>query len=166
MLIQAGGGGVGGFAVQLAHHAGARVIATASKSKHRYVRDLGADVVIDYRAADFRTVVRRVCPDGVDVAFDTVGAAVQERSAEVVCPGGVLVSILAFADQAGIRARGVEPKYVFVAPNGAQLAKLTQLIEAGELRTHVRQIFALSDAARAHALIEKGHTRGKIVLRV
>lgn len=160
-LIHAAAGGVGGFAVQLAKLAGARVIATASKGKHAYVRELGADEVIDYRAVDFRKMVR-----DVDVAFDTVGGETQGNSAEVVKRGGVLVSILAFGDADAIRKRGVEPRYVFVRPNGAQLRKLARLFEAGKLQTKIAKVFPLRDAAKAHALIEQGHTTGKIVLRV
>jgi len=166
VLIHAAAGGVGGFAVQLAKERGARVLATASAAKHDYVRGLGADEVVDYQGVDFRKAIRKLCPDGVDVVFDTVGGAVQTRSAEVVKRGGVLVSILAFADTAAIEKRGVRPEYVFVCPNGKQLAKLTELAEAGRLRTRVEQVFPLKDAAKAHALIEAGHSTGKIVLRI
>ena len=161
VLIHAAGGGVGGFAVQLAKLAGARVIATASKGKHDYVKSLGADEVIDHRAVDFRRVVR-----DVDVAFDTVGGETQQHSAEVVRRGGVLVSILALENAEAIRKRGVEPKYVFVRPNAAQLRRLTTWLEAGKLRTTIAKVFPLRDAAKAHALIERGHVTGKIVLEV
>ena len=161
VLIHAAAGGVGGFAVQLAKQAGAYVIATASQAKHAYVKSLGADEVIDYRAVDFRQAVR-----DVDVAFDTVGGETQVKSTDVVRKGGVLVSILAFVDAEAVRKKGVEPKYVFVAPNGRQLAKLTKLIEAGKLRTKIAKVFPLKAAAKAHALIEQGHTTGKIVLKI
>lgn len=161
VLIHAAGGGVGGFAVQLAKWAGAHVIATASRPKHRYVKELGADEIVDYREVDFRKAVPKV-----DVAFDTVGGKVQLQTADVVREGGVLVSILALEHADAIRQRGVEPKYVFVAPNRAQLMKLTKLCEDGKLRTHIAKVFPLRQAAKAHALIEKGHVMGKLVLEV
>ena len=166
VLIHAAAGGVGGFAVQLARWKGARVVATASAANHGYVRALGAHELIDYRAEDFVTATRRLFPDGVDVVFDTVGGAVQMRSAEVVRNGGVLVSILAFQDEAGVRTRGVEPRYVFVSPNAGQLKRLARLVEAGKFKPCVGTRLPLAEASRAHELIESQHTRGKIVLEV
>lgn len=166
VLIHAAAGGVGGFAVQLARWKGARVIATASAANHDYVRSLGAHQVIDYQQDDFVAAVRRAVPDGVDVAYDTVGGDVQQRSALAVRKGGVLVSILAFADEAAVRANGVEPRYVFVAPNAGQLKRLAQLIERGKLKVHLAARLPLAEAARAHEMIETRHTRGKIVLEI
>ena len=166
MLIHAAAGGVGGFAVQLAKQRGAYVIATASRAKHRYVLSLGADEVIDYRAIDFRKAVRDLHPGGVDAAFDTVGGEVQRHSAEIVRRGGVLVSILPFEDPSAVKRRGVRPAYVFVAPHARQLQALARLAEQGRLRTQIAKVFPLDQAAQAQALIERGHTTGKIVLRV
>lgn len=166
VLIHAGAGGVGGFAVQLAREAGARVISTASARNHAYVRDLGAEVVVDYPNADFVQVVRAAVPEGVDVAFDTVGGDVQVRSAGVVKPGGTLVSILAYADEAALQAKGIKTRYVFVAPNRRQLDRLARLAERGKLRVRLAAELPLEQAARAHELIESRHTCGKIVLRV
>ena len=165
-LIHAAAGGVGGFAVQLARWKGARVIATASAANHDYVRSLGAHRVVDYRTDDVAAAVRDFAPDGVDVAYDTVGGEVQQRSAAMVRSGGVLVSILAFVDAEAVRARGVEPKYVFVAPSAPQLARLAGLIERGRLKVTLAARLPLEEAARAHEMIETGHTRGKIVLTV
>lgn len=166
VLIHAAAGGVGGYAVQLARWKGARIIATASAANHDYVRGLGAHAVVDYRQGDFVSAVRAWAPEGVDVVYDTVGGEVQQRSAEVVKPGGVLVSILALADEAAVRARGVQPRYVFVAPNGGQLKRLARLAEAGKLKVTLAARLPLREAARAHELIEAGHTRGKIVLEI
>lgn len=166
VLIHAAAGGVGGFAVQLARWKGARVIATASAANHDYVRGLGAHEVVDYRTDDVAAAVRRFAPAGVDVAYDTVGGEVQQRSAELVRPGGVLVSILAYADAETVRARGVEPKYVFVAPSAPQLARLAGLIERGRLKVTIAARLPLEQAAQAHEMIETGHTRGKLVLAV
>lgn len=164
VLIHAGAGGVGGFAVQLAKNAGAYVIATASAKNHVYVRDLGADEVIDYTQIDFREIMNAGHPGGVDVVFDTVGGDVQKRSADVIKPGGVLVSILAYEDEEAIKARGILTRYVFVAPNRDQLRELAVLFDAGRFKTHLAAVFPLDQAAEAHRRIETGHTVGKLVL--
>ena len=166
VLIHAGAGGVGGFAIQLAKHAGCWVAATASAANRDYVRSLGADEVIDYTAVDFRPAVRSMLPVGVDVAYDTVGGDVQDRSAEVVRPGGVLVSILAFRDREAIEARGVSARYLFVSPNVEQLDKLAALFERGALRTRVSRVWPLEQAIEAHRQIQTGHTAGKLVLSI
>lgn len=166
VLIHAAAGGVGGFGVQLAHSRGARVIATASAPNRDYVRGLGADAVVDYTKGDFRDAVRRLAPGGVDVAFDTVGGDVQSRSGDVVKPGGILVSILAYQDEAALKAKGIRTAYVFVAPSSAQLDAIAELAQQRKFRTHLAAVLPLEQAARAHEMIETRHTRGKIVLRV
>lgn len=166
VLIHAGAGGTGGYGIQLARHAGARVITTASAANHDYVRARGADAVIDYTREDFRVAVRRWAPAGLDLAYDTVGGEVQVRSAEVVRPGGLLVSLIAFADAAALQALGIRTQYLFVRPQTAQLDELARLAEAGVVTPDVTAVLPLADAARAHELIERGHTRGKIALRV
>lgn len=163
VLIHAAAGGVGGFAVQLARWKGARVIATASRANHDYVKALGADEVIDYSAVDFVEAVRSFAPQGVDVAYDTVGEDVQVRSTGVVRKGGVLVTILAPRPEAQ-SAKGIRLQYVFVAPNAAQLKRLAALADAGILKTHLAAVLPLAHAAEAHRMIQTGHTRGKIVL--
>lgn len=166
VLIHAAAGGVGGFAVQLAKSRGADVVGTASARNHDYVRSLGADLVIDYTSGDFRSAVRRAYPDGVDIAFDTVGGAVQAQSADVIKPGGVLVSLLAYANEAALQAKGIRTKYVFVSPNGSQLEDIRSLIDQGQLKTHLAAVLSLDQVAKAHELVESGHTRGKIVLKI
>lgn len=166
VLVHAGAGGTGGFAVQLARHAGARIIATASAPNHDYVRGLGAHEAIDYTRVDFRDAVRDAAPQGVDLVYDTVGGDVQVRSADVVKPGGMLVSILAFADEAALQQKGIQTRYLFVRPVAEHLDALARLIEAGHLRTHLARVLPWTEAAAAHELIEGGHTRGKIVLRI
>ncbi|MGA1530584.1 MAG: NADP-dependent oxidoreductase [Kiritimatiellia bacterium] len=166
VLVHAGAGGVGGFAIQLAKLRGAHVITTASAVNHPYVHGLGADEVIDYTTMDFREAVRAVHPDGVDVVYDTVGGEVQLKSAEVIKPGGTMVSILAYADEAAIQAKGIHTHYVFVSPNNDQLAELAQLYDEQKLSTRIAAEFPLSEAAEAHRRIESGHTAGKMVLRI
>ena len=166
VLIHAGAGGTGGYGLQLARHAGARVITTARAVNHDYVRARGADAAVDYTQEDFRVAVRRWAPGGVDLAYDTLGGEVQVRSAEVVRPGGLLVSLIAFADASALQARGIRTQYLFVRPQAAQLDELARLAEAGVVTPDVTAVLPLADAARAHEMIESGHTRGKIALRV
>jgi NADPH:quinone reductase-like Zn-dependent oxidoreductase len=164
VLIHAAAGGVGGFAVQLARIRGARVIATASAPHHDYVRNLGAQDVIDYTREDFVAAVRRRYLEGVEVAFDTVGGDVQSRSAAAVRKGGILVSLLAFQQEASLQALGIRTRYVFVTPGATQLRRLAAWVDRGVLRTHLAVQLPLEEAARAHELIESRHTQGKIVL--
>jgi len=162
VLVHAGAGGVGQFAIQLARRAGARVIATASASNHELLRRLGADVVIDYRSADFAAGL-----EGVDVVLDTVGGPTREKSWPVLREGGILVAIaMPPPDEAIARRRGVRTAMVTVVPNGGRLAEIARLIDAGELAVMIDSEFPLEQAEKAHRRIEQGHARGKIVLRV
>lgn len=157
ILVHAAAGGVGSMAVQLAKAKGAYVIGTASARNADFLRELGVDEVIDYQTTRFEEVVR-----DVDVVFDTIGGETQERSFQVLKPGGVLVSSVspppAFA--------GVNVAMVGVQPNAAQLDEIRQLIDAGKVKPFVETILPLSEVRRAHELSKSGRTRGKIVLRV
>lgn len=166
VLIHAGAGGVGGFAIQMAKHAGAFVIATASRNNHPYVRELGADVVIDYTQVDFRDATLSAFPGGLDFVYDTVGGDVQTRSADILKPGGMLVSLLAFQQEDALKARGVQTRYVFVSPNRDQLIQIARLIDEGHIRVKLAAELPLEKAADAHRMIESQHTSGKIVLRI
>jgi len=165
ILIHAGAGGVGGYAIQLAKNAGAWVITTASGKNHDYVKDLGADEVIDYSKEDFVSVLRKRHPEGIDAVFDTVGGEVQKKSAEVLKKGGRLTSLLAL-DKKYLEGMGVIPGYVFVRPDAQQLSELGRLAESGKLRVLITQVLPLEEAAEAHRLLERGHGRGKLVLKV
>ena len=161
VLIHAGAGGVGHFAVQIAKARGARVIATASERNHDFLRQLGADEVIDYRAQRFEEAVK-----GADVVLDAVGGDTLTRSFAVLKPGGFLVTIAGspsrdLAQQHNVRAAGI-----LVRPDGAQLATLAAMIEAGEIVPHVSVTLPLEQVAKAHEMSESGRTRGKIVLIV
>src|SRR6266480_7497225 len=161
-LIQGGAGGVGVFAVQLARWAGAQVIATASARNRDFLHELGASVVIDYTTTRFEEVVQ-----GVDFVFDTVGGDTLHRYWQVVKPGGVLVSVVSprpsFAEAKG---HGVRPVWFVVQPNREQLVRIGALIDEGKLRPIIDTVLPLSQARQAYEQGEKGHTRGKIVLRV
>jgi len=161
-LIHGGGGGVGHVAVQLAKAQGARVIATASAGKAAFVRDLGADEVIDYTAVDFAEVV-----PGVDLVFDLIGGPVGERSLGVLRPGGTLLTSVQHSDpvfKARVEEAGFRFIGVAVEPDAPALTELASLADAGKLRVHVEHALPLEEAAKAHELIETGHTKGKIVL--
>jgi NADPH2:quinone reductase len=161
VLIHAAAGGVGGFAVQLAHHAGAEVWGTASERNHDYLRALGCDHPIDYHKEDFRHVAA-----GMDVIYDCVGGLPLERSPEALAPGGRLVSIVDPVLCAKFAEQGIAAHYVFVSPNGAQLRLLADLVAQGKFKTEIAITFPLEKAAEAQKLIESQHTRGKIVLTV
>ncbi len=156
VLIHGAAGGVGIFAVQLARWREAHVIATASTTNGDFVRGLGADEVIDYRAVRFEDVVR-----DVDVVFDTVGGETLARSWSVLKPGGTLVTIAAAGEQAA--APRVREAFFIVEANRTQLAEVARLIDAGALRVIVGAVFALANGRRAY---ECRPLHGKSVLRV
>jgi NADPH:quinone reductase-like Zn-dependent oxidoreductase len=144
ILVHGGAGGVGVFAVQLAHWAGARVMATAPAHNKDFLRDLGADEIIDDTTAHFEEVVR-----GVDFVFDTVGADTLQRSS--------------FAEAKG---HDMRPVWFVVEPNREQLVTIGALIDEGKVRPVIDTVLSLSQARQAYEQGAKGHTRGKIVLRV
>jgi NADPH:quinone reductase-like Zn-dependent oxidoreductase len=167
MLIHAGAGGVGHFAVQFAAFFGAHVIATGSERNTSWLRGLGAAEVIDYSTSRFEDAV-----GGIDAVIDLIGNVKDDtasRSLTVLRPGGIIVNgpsgswptMTEEAAAAGVRATGYQ-----VAPDGSTLAIISRMLESGDLRVHLDRVLDLEDVAEAHRLIEQGHTRGKIVLRV
>jgi NADPH:quinone reductase-like Zn-dependent oxidoreductase len=162
VLVHAGAGGVGLFAVQLARRAGARVIATASAANHELLRRLGAEVLIDYRTADFAVGLK-----DIDVVLDTAGGQARERSWPVLRSGGILVAIaMPPPDAAAAERHGVRTAMASVTPHGERLAQIARLIDAGELEVVIDSEFPLAQAADAHRRIEQRHARGKIILRL
>lgn len=161
VLIHGGSGGVGVFAIQIAKARGAKVIATASAANQEFMRELGADRVLDYNATKFEEVVK-----DVDVVLDSVGGETLKRSYAVVKKGGIIVSLLEPPDKAELEAREIRGTAFMVSPNAGLLSDLTKLVEAKKLKPVVSKTFPLAEAAKAHEAIETGHTRGKIVLRV
>jgi NADPH:quinone reductase-like Zn-dependent oxidoreductase len=159
VLVLAGGGGVGGFAVQIAAALGAHVVATASTEKLDYVRSLGAEQVVDYRTTAFERAV-----SDFDVVFDLLGEETQARAWHVLKPGGVLVSAVAVPAQDELAARGVRAARVGVRADGGQLRRIAELIDAGRIRVHVEATYPLAQAAQAIERVKGGRTRGKIVL--
>jgi NADPH:quinone reductase-like Zn-dependent oxidoreductase len=161
ILIQGGAGGVAGFGIQLAKHLGAKVITTASKGNHAYVRGLGADEVIDYNAEDF-TQVGPIC----DVVFDTVGGDVQVASYTVLKPGGKLVWIAPAPEGFRPALTDVETLRPNVLRGRAYLERMLHLLEVGAVRAPTIVRYKLSDAAEAHRVSEARHLQGKLVFEV
>ena len=162
-LIHGAGGGVGSMAVQFARHRGAKVIATASADKIAFVKSLGADAVIDYRAAPFEQAVR-----DVDFVLDVIAGDTQARSWQTLRANGVLVSTIPPAPvlPPEFAAQGVQGRGVAVAPNPAQLHEIADLIDAGKIKTVVGKTLPLEQAQTAHEMGEQGKVQGKIVLQI
>ncbi|NBE96186.1 NADP-dependent oxidoreductase [Nonomuraea sp. KC401] len=164
VLIHAAAGGVGHLAVQLAKHLGAYVIGTARRSKHAFVRKLGADEVIDYTEEDFAETVR-----DVDLVIDSIGGDYGSRSLRTLRDGGILAQLNPEPDEDLVRRageRGIWAGFVLVEPDNAGMETIAELAEAGRLGAEVATVLPLEQAARAHELGESNRTTGKIVLSV
>ena len=161
VLIHAGSGGVGHFAVQFAAIRGAHVTSTASRDNLDFVRQLGAETVIDYTSQRFEDLV-----SDCDMVFDLVGGDTRKRSWAVLRRGGILVSTLGQPDEDEAAQRGVRAKGYMAQPNASQLADIIGLIEQGKVRPVVTRTFGLDEAAAAQRFLEKQHPRGKVVLAV
>ncbi|WP_284315873.1 NADP-dependent oxidoreductase [Labrys miyagiensis] len=185
VLIHAGSGGVGTIAIQLAKHLGAHVATTTSTANIALVKGLGADVVVDYKKDDFEKVLQ-----GYDVVLNSLGKDTLEKSLAVLKPGGKLISISGppdpdFARQngsgwllqqvmrllsSGIRRkskrRGIRYSFHFMTANGGQLAKITSLIEAGDIRPVMDRVFPFERTNEALAYVETGRAKGKVVVTV
>ncbi len=162
VFVHAAAGGVGGFAVQLARVAGAEVIASASAQNADYVLGLGANEVIDFRVDSAEPYM-----GSVDLVFDLVGGDASIRSLALLKPGAALVAVA--APSQALREQGEKlgrrVLSLQVRPDGAQLARIAALIDAGKVTTTVAAVFPLAEASAAQELSKLGHTRGKIILR-
>ncbi|EPD42816.1 hypothetical protein HMPREF9701_01528 [Delftia acidovorans CCUG 274B] len=185
VFIQAGSGGVGTFAIQLARHLGATVATTTSAANFDLVRGLGADVVIDYRTQDFEDVLH-----DYDVVLNSQDGKTLGKSLRVLKGGAKLISISGPPDPAfgrniaapafvrlvmrllssGIRrrarGRGIDYSFVFMKADGGQLREITRLIEAGAIRPVVDKVFAFESTNEALAYAEAGHAKGKVVIKI
>ncbi len=183
VLVHAGSGGVGTYAIQLAKHLGATVATTTGAGNVDWVRELGADVVIDYRKQDFEQVVA-----GFDVVLDSQGGDTLAKSLRVLKPGGIAIGIAGppdpdFARQLGklfpllpvmallsLRTRraahhhDVRYSFLFMRASGAQLERITELIDAGALRPVVERTYPFDEAPQALAHAEGGRSKGKVVI--
>lgn len=185
VFIQAGSGGVGTFAIQLAKHLGATVATTASAASTDLMKSLGADVVVDYRKDDFEKVLQ-----GYDVVVNSQDAKTLEKSLRVLKPGGKLISISGPPDpefarkqglnivlklvlrllSLGIRRRakraGVDYSFLFMWAQGDQLSRITSLIETGVIRPVMDRTFPFEQNNEALAYVETGRAKGKVVVKV
>ena len=185
VFIQAGSGGVGTFAIQLAKHLGATVATTTSAANAALVKSLGADVVIDYRTQDFEDVL-----SNYDVVLNSQNATTLEKSLRVLKMGGKLISISGPPDpefgkqigapalvrlvmrllSAGIRrrakSRGVAYSFLFMKASGSELSEITRLFEAGVIRPVVDRVFPFESTNEAFAYVEAGRAKGKVVVKL
>src|SRR5262245_34935992 len=161
ILIQGGAGGVAGFAIQLAKHIGARVITTASAANIGYVRELGADEVIDYTTTDFRQAV-----SNCDAVFDTVGGDVALRSFAVLKSGGRAAFIASGAQAPKSPRSDVRSLRPAVGRDRAHLERILELQATKAVRVPELRVFPLRDAVEAQRISEGRHFRGKLVLQV
>jgi NADPH:quinone reductase-like Zn-dependent oxidoreductase len=185
VLIHAGAGGVGTFAIQLAKHLGATVATTTSAGNADLVKRLGADLIIDYRRQDFEKVL-----NGYDVVLASLDGETLHKSLDVLRRGGKLISLSgppdpAFAKAAGLnvvlalvmrllslrirrraKARGVTYSFLYMRANGAQLAGITKLVEAGAIRPVIDRVVLFEATDRALAELGDGRTKGKVVIEV
>ena len=185
LLIHAGSGGIGTFAIQLAKYIGAHVATTTSAKNAALVKELGADEIINYREEDF---VEKI--DDYDVVFDTMGGTIRERSFQVLKHGGRLVSISGLPDPKSAKKRGfpfwirivlgikdrksmrwarkkdIDYQFLSIQPNGRQLHQITELIEAKHIRSVLDTVYPFDEVKKAIAHVEAGHSRGKVVVKI
>ena len=185
VLIHAGSGGVGTFAIQLAKHVGAIVATTTSTANLEWVKRLGADIVIDYKKDDFETTLR-----DYDAVLDTQGGETLEKSLRVLRPGGKLISISGppdpdFAKEIGAtwivglamrllsarirrsaKRHHVSYSFLFMRPSGDQLREIGSLIDSGAIRPVVDRVYPFESTKEALAYVEKGRAKGKVIVKV
>jgi NADPH:quinone reductase-like Zn-dependent oxidoreductase len=161
VLIHGGSGGVGHFAIQIAKARGAKVIAKASTANQDFLKQMGANIAIDYTKSKFEDIAK-----DVDVVLDTVGQDTLERSYNVVKKGGIIVSIVDKPKQAQLDAHGIRGVTIRSAPNADVLEQLARLVDANEITPVVSRTFPLTEVAKGQEQIAIGHTRGKLVIPV
>lgn len=185
ILIHAGSGGVGTFAIQLAKRMGAFVATTASDKGYELVKSLGADLIINYKKENFEELLT-----GYDAVFDTLGGDVLEKSFRILKPGGQIVSVSGmpnarFGKEANLGwmktamlsivsrkitalERKTQTKYhfLFMKASGAQLKILTEMIEAGQIKPVIDKVYQLKDTAQAFDYLESGRAKGKVIVKV
>lgn len=161
VLIHGASGGVGMFAVPIAKFKGAKVFATASTANQDFLKELGADVPIDYKTQKFEDIAK-----DVDVVIDGVGGETLARSYPIVKKGGIIVSLSDRIDKAQLEKYGIRGMGEVVQNNGDELAQIGKLIDEKKIKVVVSETFPLADASKAQSKADLGHTRGKIVLKV
>lgn len=185
ILIHAGSGGVGSIAIQLAKHLGANVATTTSASNADWVKDLGADIVLDYKTTNFADVL-----SDYDVVFDTQGGKTLEHSLQVLKPNGIVVSIagppdknmaqaiganwimskiiplLSLSIRAKAKKRGIHYHFLFMQPNGEQLSRIAELVETQKMVPVLDRVYDFTEFSQAFQHVDGGHTKGKVVVNI
>ncbi len=161
VLIHGGSGGVGSFAIQIAKARGAKVIATASTPNQDLLKQLGADVTVDYTKTKFEEVAK-----DVDVVLDPVGKDTLARSYSVVKKSGIVVSLVSRVDQAELDKHKIRGTPIAAKPNADELAEITKLIDQKKIKPIVSQVMPLMEAVKADEQAATHHTRGKIVIKI
>ena len=161
ILIHGGSGGVGSFAIQIAKAQGARVFATASTANQDLLKELGADVPIDYTKTKFEDVAK-----DVDAVLDSVGRETLARSYGVVKKGGIVLDLVGRPDPAELEKHEIRGAAIWVRPDARDLTEIAHLIDAGKIKPVVTQVLPLSEAIAAERQAETHHTRGKVVLQI
>jgi NADPH:quinone reductase-like Zn-dependent oxidoreductase len=161
VLIHGGSGGVGSMAIQIAKARGAKVIATASTPNQDLLKELGADLAIDYTKTKFEEMAK-----DVDVVLDPVGHDTLERSYAVVKKGGFIATLVSRLDQEKMEAHGIRGASIAVRPNAEEQGEITKLIETKKVKPVVTQVLPLTEAVKALQQAATHHTRGKMVLKV
>lgn len=185
VFIQAGSGGVGTIAIQLAKYLGATVATTASAKSNNFLKELGADIIIDYKNSDFEDRL-----NDYDVVLNSQDKKTLEKSVRVLKPGGKLISIsgpptpdfareiqlpwlvraIIFLMSSGIRKKAkrhnIDYSFLFMRAEGEQLAKITTLIEAGEIKPVIDKVFAFDSGNEALSYVESGRAKGKVVIKI
>ena len=179
VLIHAGSGGVGSFAVQYAKAKGAYVYTTTSTSNVKWVKELGADRVIDYKTEDYKSIAK-----DVDVVFDTLGKNYSLESFEVVKTGGIVVSVVGPLDEASAKMFGMadyklpeelanasneknaEYKFIFMHPNGEHLNEIKSLVEDGKIKPIIDKVYPFAESVQAFTNLATGRAKGKIVIKI
>jgi NADPH:quinone reductase-like Zn-dependent oxidoreductase len=179
VLIHAGSGGVGSFAIQYAKSKGAYVYTTTSTDNVEWVKELGADRVIDYKKEDYKVIVKNT-----DIVFDTLGGNYTNEAFEVFKHGGKVVSVVGPLDEASAQIFGMadyklsetlaklssdknaEYKFIFMHPNGAHLSEIKSLIEDEKIKPIIDTIYSFSDSIKAFEHLASGRAKGKIVIKI
>jgi NADPH:quinone reductase-like Zn-dependent oxidoreductase len=161
ILVHGGSGGVGSFAVQIAKARGARVIATASTANQDLLKQLGADMAVDYTKMKFEDVAK-----DVDAVLDPVGKETLARSYDVVKKGGIVMSLVARPDPVELKKHGIRGAGISVRPDAHDLTEIAHLIDAGKVKPIVTEVLPLGEAIAAQQQAATHHTRGKVVLRI
>ena len=163
VLIHAGAGGVGSMAIQIAKNLGAFVATTGSGKNEEFLKDLGADLVINYEKQAFEKELK-----DYDLVFDTMGGDIQNKSYMILKKAGKLVSIVSQPDERIANEYSVQASFHMLIPNGSQLRKVAKLMEEGKLKPIVGHVFEFSEKGLqdAHELSESHHAKGKIVIKI